>query len=140
MKRKTSSFYALQDFNTNSFCQKLLIFNLALLVSAKPSNCWGDSDCDGIRNEIDRDDDNDGIHDDIDWDDDNDGIHDDVDWDHDNDDLSDDHHGGGCSPEEEENCGGFSSGAGITIILISVFVPLGIVLILIALVCYCGCC
>ena len=113
----------------------LLIFNLALLVSAKPSNCWGDSDCDGTLNEFDTDDDNDGIPDDSDWDDDNDGIHDDVDWDHDNDDLSDDHHGGGYS-----HGGGLSPGGGITIILISVFVPLGILVILIALVCYCGCC
>ena len=115
----------------------LLIFNLALLVSAKPDPCWGDSDCDGIRNEIDTDDDNDGIPDDSDWDDDNDGIHDGADWDHDNDDLSDDHHGGGCSGS---HCGGFSTGGGITIILISVFVPLGILVIFIALVCYCGCC
>ena len=67
----------------------LLIFNLALLVSAKPSNCWGDSDCDGIRNEIDTDDDNDGIPDDSDWDDDNDGIPDNIDSDNDNDGIPD---------------------------------------------------
>ena len=103
----------------------LLIFNLALLVSAKPDPCWGDSDCDGILNEFDTDDDNDGIHDDIDWDHDNDGIN--------------DHHGGGYS-----HGGGLSPGGnyaqGITLILICVFVPLGFLIILIALVCYCGCC
>jgi len=109
----------------------LLIFNLALLVSAKPDNCWGDSDCDGILNEFDTDDDNDGIPDNFDWDDDNDGISDDFDWDDDNDGIHDEGHSHG---------GGLSPGGGITIILISVFVPLGILVILIALVCYCGCC